>query len=302
VHDSDRFLGADRVRVGAVGFGCWRLTGSDLAANHALVEAAVGTGMNLIDTADVYGLDWGGAGFGANERALGAVFAAAPGLREQVVLVTKGGVVPGTPYDSRPAHLRAACEASLQRLGTDHVDVYLVHRADLFVHPSAVAEALAGLVEHGLARAVGVSNHAPSRTRAVTAYLPPEVPLAADEFECSAAVLEPLFDGTLDACTERGTLPVAWSALAGGRLVGGKGDSTLRHELFATLDAIAADHDVSRAVVAIAFVLALPARPVALVGSQRPERLVELASARELALDHAELYRIVEASLGTRMP
>ncbi len=288
--------------MGAVAFGCWRLTAPDVATNQAVVEAAVDHGMTIVDTADVYGLDWGGRGFGANEEALGAVLAAEPGLRDRIVLVTKGGIVPGTPYDSRPAHLRAACEASLRRLGVDHVDAYLVHRPDLFAHPTEVAAALADLVERGLTSSVGVSNHAPSRTRALAAHLPATVPLAVDQFEFSPAMVDPLFDGTLDACLEKGTLPMAWSPLAGGRLVGGKGDSTIPHELLTALDTIAESHGVSRAMIAVAFVLAHPARPVAVVGSQRPDRLAELAAARGVVLDRAELYRIVEAALGTRLP
>ena len=106
----------------------------------------------------------------------------------------------------------------------------------------------------------------------------------------------------LDACLEKGTLPMAWSPLAGGRLVGGKGDSTIPHELLTALDTIAESHGVSRAMIAVAFVLAHPARPVAVVGSQRPDRLAELAAARGVVLDRAELYRIVEAALGTRLP
>lgn len=301
VHDSDRFFGPDRRRVGAVAFGCMRLAADGVAANQGTIEDALALGMNLLDTAAVYGVT-GGGGYGANEAALGAVFAAAPGLRDQVVLVTKGGIAPGVPYDQRPTALRAECEASLRRLGVDHVDGYLVHRPDVFAHPAEVAEVLADLVHRGLTRTVGVSNHTPARTRAIAAHLPADVPVALDQFELSPAAVGALFDGTLDACCERGTLPMAWSPLAGGRLVGGKGDSTIPHELLTVLDDIGAQHGVSRAVVAVAFALAHPARPVAVIGTQRADRLAELASARSLVLDRAELYRIVEAALGERMP
>jgi predicted oxidoreductase len=218
------------------------------------------------------------------------------------VLVTKGGVVPGTPYNSQAAYLREACEGSLRRLGTDHVDLYLVHRPDLFAHPDEVAEALAALVRAGKARAVGVSNHSPSQTALLAARLPADVPLAADQFELSPVRVDPLLDGTLDGCLSRGTLPMAWSPLAGGRLVGGKGDATVHHELLTALDAIAGERGVSRAAVAIAFVLAHPARPVAIVGTQQAARLAELVAARDLVLERAELYRIIEASIGERLP
>lgn len=75
--------------VGAIAFGCWRLTGTD-SENAAVVSAAVDAGMTLIDNADVYGLDWGGTHFGACEEALGRIFASSPGLRNRVTLATKG--------------------------------------------------------------------------------------------------------------------------------------------------------------------------------------------------------------------
>jgi aryl-alcohol dehydrogenase-like predicted oxidoreductase len=86
--------------VGALAFGCWRLTTDSTDDARALIETAIDAGMNLIDNADVYGLDWGGRGFGDNEVVLGKVLAAAPELRDRMVLATKGGIKPPTPYDS----------------------------------------------------------------------------------------------------------------------------------------------------------------------------------------------------------
>jgi aryl-alcohol dehydrogenase-like predicted oxidoreductase len=88
----DRDLGSLGT-VGPLSLGCWRLTGSD-DDNIATVTTAVDLGITFIDNADVYGLDWGGTHFGACEEALGRVFAAVPGLRDRVVLATKGGIIP----------------------------------------------------------------------------------------------------------------------------------------------------------------------------------------------------------------
>ena len=75
-------------------FGCWRLTTQSTDEARALVESAIDVGMNLIDNADVFGLDWGGSGFGENEVVLGKVLAAAPALRDRMVLSTKAGIRP----------------------------------------------------------------------------------------------------------------------------------------------------------------------------------------------------------------
>jgi len=280
-----------------VAFGCWRLTDPDAGRNAELVEAAVDLGLNLVDNADVYGLDWGGRGWGTCEEALGEVFRLRPGLRDRVLLATKGGIVPGTPYDSRGSYLVSACEASLRRLGVDSVDLYQIHRPDHFAHPAEVASALVSLHERGLVGAVGVSNHTAAQTRALQAHLP--FPIATTQPEFSALTLDPMRDGTLDLCLETGMLPLAWSPLAGGRLADG---DRVRPELIGALDAIASDHGVSRTVIAVAFVLAHPSTPVAILGTQNPRRIEQLSIAPSVALSRTELYRIIEASDGRPLP
>ncbi|NBN89819.1 MAG: aldo/keto reductase [Actinobacteria bacterium] len=287
----------DEVEIGPIGFGCWRFTSSSDAHNTALISTALDLGMNLIDTSDVYGLDWGGSGFGSCEEALGRVLDGTPSLRERMVLATKGGIIPGVPYDSSGAYLIAACEASLRRLGVDYVDLYQVHRPDMFTHPEEIAVAFASLRDRGLVSMFGVSNYTPSQTMALSAYV--EEPLVSTQPEFSCATLAPLRDGTLDLCMEEGITPLAWSPLAGGRLATGHG---LRPDLLSVLDELAEREGVSRAAIAIAFVLAHPADAVALVGTQTPERLTELVASTRVQLSRTDVYRIVVASDGVPLP
>lgn len=282
--------------VGPIAFGCWRLTGSD-EATAASVNAAVDLGMNLIDTADVYGLDWGGSAFGSCEEALGRLLTRQPGLRELIVLATKGGIIPGQPYDSTSKYLIAACEASLRRLATDHVDLYQIHRPDMFTHPDEVFAAFTNLRSRGLVREVGVSNYTLGQTTLLEARL--SFNLASVQPEFSAAHLEPLRDGTLDHCMKKSLVPLAWSPLAGGRIATGVG---IRPELLAVLDELAASNNVTRSAVAIAFVLAHPSKPVAIIGSQDPSRLADASRATSVRLTRRDLYRIMEASEGVPLP
>lgn len=283
--------------VGPLGYGQWRYTTDDRAVAQSLVEAALDAGMNLIDTADVYGLDWGGTGFGEVEELLGHVLVAAPGLRQRMVLATKGGIRPPTPYDSSPTALRAACEDSLRRLQVDVIDLYQIHRPDLFAHPAEVAATLATLREEGKVREVGVSNHTPAQVAALAAHLP--FPLVSNQPEYSAVHLDPLRDGTLDACLRDGVTPLAWSPLAGGRLATGEG---LRPELLAVLDDLAGREGVDRSIVALAFVLAHPSAPVAIIGSQNPARIAASTTALSVHLDRADVYAIIQASEGVPLP
>ena len=296
VSDGTRRLG-DEVEVGPIGFGCWRLTRASDGDNARLISTALDLGMNLIDNADVYGLDWGGTGFGACEEALGRVLAADPSLRDRMVLATKGGIIPGVPYDSSGAYLIAACEASLRRMGVDHVDLYQIHRPDMFTHPEEIAVAFASLRDRGLVSMFGVSNYTPSQTIALSKYV--EEPLVSTQPEFSCTALSPMRDGTFDLCMEEGVTPLAWSPLAGGHLATGDG---VRHELVSVLDELAAREAASRAAVAIAFVLAHPVDAVALVGTQKPDRLTNLASAVRVTLSRTDVYRIIVASDGVPLP
>jgi aryl-alcohol dehydrogenase-like predicted oxidoreductase len=90
------------------------------------------------------------------------------GKRRRFLLASKGGIVPGSPYDSSAAHLVSACEASLERPQTEHIDLYQIHRPDILTHPEEVAEALTKLRDAGKIRAAGISNHSAAQVAART--------------------------------------------------------------------------------------------------------------------------------------
>jgi len=297
VNSEPRRLGRDGPEIGALGYGTWRLTSTDVDENRALLEAALDAGMNLIDTADVYGLDHGGTGFGQNEERIGAVLAAAPELRDRMVLATKGGIMPPVPYDSSAAYLRSAVDASLARLGVEHVDLWQIHRPDMFTHPAETAGVLGDLHAEGKIGAIGVSNFTVDQYDALAAHS--ELPIVSTQPEYSVAHLQPLRDGTFDRAMRDGVVPLAWSPLAGGRLFSGDG---VRPELLEVVDRLAARENVDRATIAVAFVLAHPSKPVALLGTQTPARLQNATSAFDVQLDRNDVYDIVEASEGQPLP
>ena len=136
---------------------------------------------------------------------------------------------------------------------TDVIDLYQIHRPDLFAHPADVAATLTALRDAGKIREVGVSNHTPAQVAALAAHLP--FPLASNQPEYSALHLDPMRDGTFDDCMRTGTVALAWSPLGGGRLATG---DDLRPELLDVLDRLARREGVDRGAIAIAFVLAHP--------------------------------------------
>jgi predicted oxidoreductase len=287
------------VELGRIAYGCWRFAGATLDAAVDLIETAVSCGMTLIDTADVYG--WGSdAGFGGAEDLLGQVFDEVPGLRERVILATKGGIVPPLPYDSSADALRQAIDASLYRLRTDAIDLYQIHRPDFLAHPGEVAEALSEAREAGKIREVGVSNYTTAQFETLQSYL--EFPIVAMQPEFSLAHLDPLTDGTLDLAMELGLTPLAWSPLGGGVLVEDK-PSDPRHLAVAEVcDRLAADAGVDRSAILLAWLMHHPANIVPIVGTQQPSRIRAAAEAVEIGLSRQGWYEILVAARGEAMP
>ncbi len=292
-----RLLGPSGKSVSPLAWGMWRFKGQDVAAAQALVEAALAAGITLFDTADIYGPD-NGEPFGASEVLLGKVFAASPGLRDQMVLASKGGIIIGAPYDSSTDYITYAIDASLTRLGVEHLDLWQIHRPDMLTHPQEVAKALEAAVTSGKVGAVGVSNFTPAQIRSLQAHLP--FPLATTQPEFSALALGPIESGELDLAMEMGMAVLGWSPLGQGRIA----DPTNAREqaVAAELDAIATVQGVSRTAAAYAWVMAHPAGIIPIVGSQQAARIAEAAEAMKVTWTRAEWYKVLVASRQERLP
>jgi predicted oxidoreductase len=275
----------------------WRFSGADVANADGLVRTALDAGVNLFDTADVYGPDNGEA-FGAAETLLGEVLKRSPELRARMVLATKGGIVPGTPYDSSAAYLTSAIDASLRRLRVEHVDLWQVHRPDFLTHPAEVAGALEAALKAGKIGAIGVSNHAPSKLEALAANL--SAPIVSVQSEFSPLATEPLTDGVLDQAMARGATVLAWSPLGGGRL--GKPADPRAVAIAAALDRKASGWGVSRAAAAYSWIMAHPARPIPIVGAQTPSRIAEIPDAYKPRWTRADWYEILSAGRSEPLP
>lgn len=282
--------------VGRLAYGCWRFPGTPQDAVAEKIESAFEIGANVIDTADIYGV-------GEAESMLGKWLGEQPSRRDDMVLVTKGGITPPIPYNSSKEHLIAACEASLRRLRTDHVDLYLIHRPDILTGAEEAAAALTALKDSGKAAAVGVSNYSLEQTRALQAFL--DFPLAAIQPEISAWTTDVLFEGLLDHAQAARLLPMAWSPLAGGILATGvapeKGTDRFE-KLISVMDRIAGANNVTRDCVALAWLLAHPSGIMPILGTQSPDRIRSAVKSFDVKLTRRDWYEILEAGLGRKMP
>jgi len=309
-------LGKSGLKSSVLAYGCWRLAGTwspaevtaDVeAAGRKAIHAAYEAGYTFFDNADIYTS-------GVCERILGQALKEMPGMRERVIVATKGGIRrpgdphPGSPhrYDSSREHLLAACEASLRRLGLETVDLYMIHREDFLGDPEEIAGLFDELHRSGKARFFGLSNFRPSFVAALLKYC--RQPILTHQLEISLARLAPFTDGSLDQCLAEGMTPLAWSPLAGGLM--GDGATKLlpaqrayRLEgLLPVLDEIAATRGVSRTLVALAWLMKHPSRIVPIVGSANPDRIRETARAADLQLDREEWYRLFVAARGEPLP
>lgn len=292
-----RPLGKSGIAVSPIAWGMWRFGGEDVASACAKVEAALEAGVTLFDTADIYGPD-NGEPFGAAEHLLGRVFAEARHLRDAMVLATKGGIVIGTPYDSSAAYLEHAIDASLLRLGVERVELWQIHRPDILTHPHEVAKALEKAYAAGKIAAVGVSNFTTWQTAALARFL--TIPLVSTQPEFSALALDPIRSGLLDQAIIEDLAVLAWSPIGGGRLAD---PQDARAQAVATLlDRQADAFEVGRTAAALSWVMAHPARPIPIVGTQQVARIAEIPQALKVRWTRADWYAVLEASMGERLP
>jgi aryl-alcohol dehydrogenase-like predicted oxidoreductase len=292
-------IGNSSLQVGVIAYGCWRFAKSEKAEAAAKINSALDHGLNLIDTADIYGFgeprDFGGA-----EQVLGEVLQDDKSLRERMVLATKGGIIPPRPYNSSYDYLMGAMDSSLRRLKTDMVDIYQIHRPDLMVPMAETARALNDMVTYGKARYIGVSNFTVSQTRALQAHL--DAPLVTTQPEFSALQQNPITDGTLDWCSETSATALAWSPLAGGALATGETNHPRGTEIIDTLDRLANKHGKTRSQIALAFTLHHGAEVIPIIGTQNTTRIAESAQASHIQLEARDFYDLIEAYRGVAMP
>ncbi len=294
-----RLLGKSGIVVSSMAWGMWRFAGRSVADARALVESALDSGITLLDTADIYGFD-GTGGFGDAEALLGQVLAENKGLRDRMVLATKGGITPPQPYDSSPAYLESALDASLKRMGIPRVDLYQIHRPDILTHPHEVARFAEKAYALGKIGAFGVSNMTPAQTTALLAFMPRDLPLSTIQPELSPLCLDTIIDGTLDMALQYNLAPMAWSPLGGGRIAS---PTNSREVAVATaLDTVAEAHGVSRTAAAFSWIMAHPTHPIPIVGSQHPDRIREAADAYKVGWTRESWYAVLVASRGEKLP
>jgi aryl-alcohol dehydrogenase-like predicted oxidoreductase len=303
-------LGNQGLEVSALGLGCMGMTYAYGAGDERLgigtIRRALDLGVTLLDTAEVYGPY-------TNEELVGRAIA---GRREEVQVATKFGFRfdPGDPYlaqgvDGSPENVRRACDGSLQRLGTDYIDLYYQHRVDPGTPIEDTVGAMAELVKAGKVRYIGLSEAAPETIRRAHATYP----LTAVQMEYSLWTRDPE-DGVLPTVRELGIGFVAYSPLGRGFLTGQIRSAddlpeddwrrtnprfqqeALRENarLADRVRDLAADRGITPAQLALAWVMAKGKDIVPIPGTKRPGRLEENAAAATVSLSGQDIATLDE--------
>jgi len=299
-------LGSHGPSVSAIGLGCMGMSdfygGADEARSVATIHRALDRGLNFLDTADMYGPF-------TNERLVGR---AIRGRRDQVVLATKFGNMRSEDgaflgISGRPDYVREACDASLERLGVDVIDLYYQHRVDDKTPIEDTVGAMAELVAAGKVKYLGLSEAAPETIRRAHAVHP----ITALQTEYSLWTRDPEA-GLLDTTRTLGIGFVAYSPLGRGFLTGRfrslddlaaddwrrnnprfQGDNLRKNlDLVARVEAVARRKGCTPAQLAIAWLLSRGNDIVPIPGSTRPERVEENAAAVDISLSSQEIAEL----------
>jgi len=289
-------------------------TAADVDTAEQAVEAAIEIGISWFDQADIYRR-------GSSESVLGQVLQRSPGLRDRIKIQTKCGIRLGENgldayYDLSAAAIAERVDASLTRLGVDHVELLLLHRPDPLMEPDEVAAAYARLRDAGKVGALGVSNMSAAQMAFMQRSL--DEPLVVNQLEMSllkrdwveagvlvnhpesTAVGFP--EGTVEYCRTHAVRLQAWGALAQGRYSGAPGaEPTPAAELVASMAEV---KGTTREAIVLGWLMRHPAGIEPVIGSVNPGRIRACADAAEQArqMSNVEWYALWTAARGGPVP
>ena len=294
-------LGKSGLTVPTIGVGCMRIADMTQAQVDAFVDTAMENDANFFDHADCYG-------FGKSEELFGRTMKRYD--REQMLIQTKCGIVPGVGFDFSKEHILRSVDGSLNRLQTDYIDILLLHRPDALVEPDDVAEAFTQLQASGKVRHFGVSNQSPYQTELLQRALP--MPLVANQLQfglmhssmIDSGIHVNMKDdagvnrdgGVLDYCRLHDITVQPWSPMQFGFFGGCFVDNEQFPALNAELDRLAEQYGVSKTTIAVAWILRHPAKMQPITGTTNRTRLTDSFKAADIRLTREDWYALYKAA------
>lgn len=301
-------LGKSTLQVPVIAVGCMRMNDIERKDVQRLIGKALELGVNFFDHADIYG------GYTC-EEIFAEAFWASGAKREDIILQSKCGIVPGVMYDFSKEHIIKSVENSLKKLRTDYLDVLLLHRPDALMEPEEVAEAFDMLYQAGKVKYFGVSNQKPMQIQLLQKYVKQD--LLVNQLQLSITNSNMIGNGLevnmltegavdrdgsiLDFCRLNDITIQAWSPFQYGFFEGVFLGNEKFPELNRKLNELAAEYQVSATTIAAAWLLRHPAGMQVISGTMNPKRLEEICKAADITLTRKQWYEIYMAA-GNQLP
>ena len=294
--------------VPAVAAGCMRINCLDEKALSSYIEGCIELGINFFDHADIY------AG-GECEKLFGQALSNMNINREDIVLQSKCGIIPGVMYDFSKEHIINSVDGILKRLGTDYLDILLLHRPDALVEPEEVAQAFDILESSGKVRYFGVSNQKPMQMELLQKYVRQKLVVNQIQYSipfsnivANGMEVNMLTDGAidrdgsvLDYCRLKDITIQTWSPFQYGFFEGVFIGSDKYPELNKVLNELADKYNVTPTTIATAWILRHPANMQVIAGTTKLSRMKEISAATSVKLERSEWYRLY-LSAGHMLP
>ncbi|MFO8128238.1 aldo/keto reductase family oxidoreductase [Yoonia sp.] len=289
----------DDLSFSRIVYGMWRLgddTDTSVAHVQAKIEACLAQGITTMDQADIYG------GYEA-EEVLGRTLKAVPALKDQIEIVTKCDILAPAGryaharvkyYDTSRAHILASVDHALRLMNIDKIDTLLIHRPDPLMDHHETGAALDEVVASGKVRSVGVSNFKLHDWTLLQSAM--TAPLITNQIELSLMAHQGFTNGDVAYLQERNVPVMAWSPLAGGTIMTGTG------AVQDALGKVAADNSVDNSAVAIAWLLAHPAKIMPVMGTNNINRIKTLSDALKVNMDRETWFELYTAARGKEVP
>ncbi|WP_299496249.1 aldo/keto reductase [uncultured Shewanella sp.] len=279
--------------------GYWRLSEWGLSAQDCLsfVQSHLALGISSVDHAHVYGHP-------SCEMLFGQALKLKKGLRDEIEIISKCGIIPSQAdtighYNFSQRTIMAQVENSLKQLGTDYLDVLLLHRPDYLMDADEVAQLFLLLKKQGKVKYFGVSNFTASQFSLLQSRL--DFPLVTNQIEMNPVNLSVFDSGILDELQQRRCRPMAWSCLAGGAIftVDNPQSMRIKKELEVLVEELNAQ---SIEQVIYAWIMRHPSSPLPVLGSGNIARIALAVDSLSLSLNHEQWYRVWCASKGQAVP
>jgi len=300
-------LGGSGLRASAIALGCMRLSTMSLKDVSALVNKCLDLEVSFFDHADIYG-------GGVCEELFGKLFKEDKTLRDKMILQSKCGIRKGY-FDFSKEHILKSTDGILKRFGIDYLDILLLHRPDTLMEPDEIAEAFDILADSGKVRHFGVSNMKPEQIKFVQEAVKQRLIVNQLQFSAtntgmidSGLFVNMEYDQSIDRdgsileyCRRKNITIQTWSSLMYGYFDGTFLENDKFPKLNEVLDRIAKEKGITKASLAIAWILRHPANMQAIPGTTQQSRIADIARGADIELSKPEWYEIY-TSAGNKLP